>query len=170
MATSTSSTDAEGNTTQYVYDALNRRTRVIDAKGQDTDYVYDAVGNLKEVIDTPSRKTIYTYDNRNRRTDVKDAENIITHTEYNPFGEAIAITQNHTPGTINAPGSRTTQYEYDKLGRKVKTIDALSHTTTTTLLANTNTTTVTNTATTTKGVACRMAEATDSGVSAMASE
>ena len=58
--------DAEGNTTQYQYDDLNRRTKVIDAKAQDTDYVYDKVGNLKEVIDTPSRKTRYTYDNLNR--------------------------------------------------------------------------------------------------------
>jgi RHS repeat-associated protein len=131
--------DAEGNTTQYRYDELNRQKKVIDAKLQDTDYVYDAVGNLKEIIDTPIRKTIYTYDNLNRRTEVKDAENIRTSTAYNEFGEAIAMTQNY--GGID---TRTTQYKYDKLGRKQKTIDPLNHTTITTYDEANNVRTVTD--------------------------
>jgi YD repeat-containing protein len=47
--------------------------------------------------------------------------------EYNEFGEAIAITQNYN--TAGLP-QRTTTYEYDKLGRKKKTIDPLNHPTT----------------------------------------
>lgn len=126
-----SAKDANGNITQYQYDELNRRKKVIDAKLQDTDYTYDAVGNLKEVIDTPTRKIIYTYDALNRRTDVKDAEGIVTHTKYNEFGNKVAVTENYT-GIINDPNARTTQSKYDKLGRKVQSIDPLNKATITT--------------------------------------
>ena len=80
-----------------------------------------------------------TYDNLNRRIEVKDAENIRTRTEYNEFGETIAMTQNYGG---NDP--RNTTYEYDKLGRKQKTIDPLGHSTTTTYDEADNVRTVTD--------------------------
>jgi YD repeat-containing protein len=84
---------------------------VIDAKNLETTYTYDNVGNLK-TIDTGTRKIIYTYDLLNRRTDVQDAENIITHTEYNPFGEIKSVTENYNLTDLQ---TRTTQSKYDNL-------------------------------------------------------
>jgi RHS repeat-associated protein len=132
-----SAKDAEGNVTQYRYDALNRRILTIDAKHQYTQTNYDPVGNILSIVTAPNipdnptgvpRQVRFVYDELNRVRDVIDAEGIVTRTEYNQFGDKIAITQNYT-AIVNDPNSRTTRFEYDRLGRKVKTIDAANHTT-----------------------------------------
>jgi RHS repeat-associated protein len=53
---------------------------------------------------------------------VTDGEGIITHTTFNEFGNVVSVTENYT-GT----NTRTTQYKYDKLGRRIETIDPANH-------------------------------------------
>jgi YD repeat-containing protein len=119
--------DAENHTTRYDYDAVNRRTLVTDAKGQKTKTEYDEVGNVTKVITDPfgiPHQMVYGYDELNRRKDVTDGEGIITHTTFNEFGNVASVTENYT-GAV----SRTTQYKYDKLGRRIETIDPANHST-----------------------------------------
>jgi RHS repeat-associated protein len=122
----TSATDAQGNITNYKYDELNRQTKIIDAKHQTTEIAYDPVGNILAVITNPlvnPRQIKYKYDKLDRQTDVTDAEGIVTHAEYNEF-DITSIIENFN---VNGTNTRTTQFEYDKLGRKIKTIDAANH-------------------------------------------
>lgn len=71
------STDAEGRTTRFQYDGLNRSTKVIDAtilpptdppctSAGVTCYQYDDNGNLTQVTDARGNMTIFEYDSENR--------------------------------------------------------------------------------------------------------
>jgi RHS repeat-associated protein len=119
--------DAENHATRYDYDAVNRRILVIDAKNQKTKTEYDEVGNVTRVITDPfgtPHQMVYGYDALNRKNDVTDGEGIITRTTFNEFGNVVSVTENYT-GT----NTRTTQYKYDKLGRRIEVIDPANHST-----------------------------------------
>ena len=66
-------TDPNGNVTTSTYDRNNRKTSSTDAAGFKTDWVYDANGNVTRETrhghgTGANRVTNYTYDNVNRRT------------------------------------------------------------------------------------------------------
>ncbi len=115
--------NANGDTTKYYYDEINRRT-AIDYKDSnfDVDYTYDEAtssngkGNLTKVED-PSGTTVYHYDERNRLVKkVKTIDSVTYTTEYT-YDSADNLT------SIKAPvGSDRTHYEYDNVNRlwKVK--------------------------------------------------
>jgi YD repeat-containing protein len=52
--------------TSYVYDELDRRTKVTNALNQITKTSYDAVGNLLAIEDVVGNVTSYTYDANDR--------------------------------------------------------------------------------------------------------
>jgi len=60
-------TDANGNVTQYQYDAENRRTRTTFPDGAFETYTYDPNGNLVMKTDARGVKTMQEYDALNRR-------------------------------------------------------------------------------------------------------
>jgi YD repeat-containing protein len=113
--------NGNNQTTSYTYNGINKLTLITDALGNTTQYEYNSLGHqiTSTATDTqtsaPAQTTYSESNNLNRRT------------EYNEFGAAIAMTQNY--GGVDP---RTTTYEYDKLGRKKKTLDPLGHITTTT--------------------------------------
>ncbi len=63
----TSITDANGNTTSYTYDAMDRRASRKDALGAAAAYAYDGNGNLTRFTDRRGTVTVYQYDGLNRR-------------------------------------------------------------------------------------------------------
>ena len=128
-------TDPRGNETSYTYDKLGRVLTQEDAEGGTIHYKYDAFGNVVKVTDARDNDTYNYYDQAGRLTDSVDAENYLTRTSYTAFGEVEAVTRfyNKVSGTPtvnnhNEPATHaldaTTQFEYDKLSRLTKTIDA----------------------------------------------
>jgi YD repeat-containing protein len=99
-------------TTQYIYDAAGRQTRVIDALGRETRYEYDKVGRQvatisPAVLDPTTGTQVHVrsetvYDDLGRR--VRAIENI---TQTNP----------DVASSINRSGQRITEYAYDNAGR-----------------------------------------------------
>ena len=128
-------TDPRGNETSYTYDKLGRVLTQKDAENGTVSYEYDAFGNAVKVTDARGNKTYNYYDQAGRLRDSVDAENYLTRTSYTAFGEVEAVTRfyNKVSGTPtvnnhNEPATHaldaTTQFEYDKLSRLTKTIDA----------------------------------------------
>jgi RHS repeat-associated protein len=115
----TATIDANGNPTDYTYDALNRRISVKDAQSALTLTGYDKVGNVLSVTDALNRITSYAYDALDRQTVVTDALGHTSTTAYDAVGNAIATTD-----ALN----RTTSYSYDNLNRQILTKDALNQT------------------------------------------
>ena len=65
-------TDPESVVTNYKYDVLDRKTKVVEAANADqwreTDTVYDAADNMVAQVDRRGQTTTYTYDGLNRQT------------------------------------------------------------------------------------------------------
>ena len=140
------STDANGNATQYAYDDAGRRKTVTDALSHVTTFGYDAAGNQTSVKDANSNVTSYLYDASNRRTQVSypdgkfetttydalgrvtartDANGKITQYNYDALGRLIGVIQDTAPGGLNL----LTRYSYDQVGNRLTQTDANTHTT-----------------------------------------
>jgi len=107
-------------TTEYVYDALNRKAQEIlpdpDGAGNPLprpviNYTFNTTGNLSSVTNPLGAVTRYGYDLRNRQTRVTDALGETTTTTLDAVGNVIFVT--------DALGRRT-DFEYDVLNRKVR--------------------------------------------------
>jgi large repetitive protein len=108
-----SQTDANGHTTKFEYDVLNRRTATILPLGQRSTTVYDAVGNVASTTDANSHTISYQYDALNRLT-VEQFAN----------GEKVSYTYTLTgqlATSIDAGG--VTKYSYDEDDRLLSRTD-----------------------------------------------
>jgi RHS repeat-associated protein len=109
----TSSTDANGNETEFTYDGANRLTARVDGLGSDeetrTKFEYDRVGNLLEEKDGRSTGKPFdvrnVYDDLNRLTSTEDAVGNVTTYEYDGEGNRTAVVE------PKGPNFRT-EYEY----------------------------------------------------------
>jgi RHS repeat-associated protein len=103
-------TDADGNTTTYRYDALNRLIQVVDAVGGVTRRTYDARGNVLAVEDPTGSTTKFAYDRSNRL--VKETRPLGQETgySYDAGGNCTRV--------VDARG-RATAFSYDALNRLV---------------------------------------------------
>ena len=104
-------TDANGHTTHYQYDALNRRTRVTYADNTFDSTAYDALGRTTSKTDEAGVSTQFQYDKLGRLTQVIDALGQATRYAYDEVGNRISQTD---------ANSHTTTFAYDKLGRRTK--------------------------------------------------
>ncbi len=112
----TSSEDAEGKRTAFVYDPANRLTSRTDGVGTPeeatTRFVVDGSGNKLKEIDPRSTEAEpsmrYEYDGANRLTDTFDGEG--NHTRHVLDGEG-----NRTE--LHEPEGQVTGYAYDELGK-----------------------------------------------------
>ena len=101
--------DAQGNITQYGYDAFNRLATTLDALNGTTSYGYDAQGNLSTVTDARGNTTRYSYDGLGNLTQLNSPDTGTTnYTAYDGTGNLLSQT--------DAKG-QTTQYQYDALNR-----------------------------------------------------
>ena len=113
--------EPEGRRTWYVYDELNRKVRMYDANNDPnqpgsvyTWYVYDDGGRLIEQHDPAGNVWTYEYDAQGNLTREEDGAGVWTEHEYDALNRRVL--------TRNAAGE--TRFEYDKLGRLTRQIDA----------------------------------------------
>ena len=114
-----STTDANGNTTAYGYDAAGNLLAVhqpdsvtgLPNDANYTHYEYDAYGNLTSLTDPDGNVTAWWYDNLNRVTHENDYGDVTTRYYYN-YDAAGNVSQ-----TTDRDG-RVTQYFYDNLHRE----------------------------------------------------
>jgi RHS repeat-associated protein len=106
-------TDRGGNTTQTVYDVVGRAVKLIHADGSYTRTEYDPAGRVVATYDELNHRTTYEYDIAGRRTMVTDALGHEATSGYDDAGNQRFMTD---------ALSRTTEFVYDALSRKVKTI------------------------------------------------
>ncbi|PSJ42216.1 polymorphic toxin-type HINT domain-containing protein [Allosphingosinicella deserti] len=137
--------DGHGNVVEVTDPRLNKTLRSFDRAGRllsETDaengivrYEYDAFGNAVKVTDKRGFTTYNYYDNAGRLIASRDPENYLTETSYTAFGEVASVTRRFNVvagaaavGTVPSAAAHdkdaTTHFEYDRLGRVVKTIDA----------------------------------------------
>jgi len=108
--------DAEGNTTDYVYDERDLLWKVIQHnEGRDliTEYTYDENGSLREIKDANSNTTTYTYDDFDR----------LEVTIYDDSTrENFSYDKNSNLDTKTNRRGQLIDYDYDELNRlKLKT-------------------------------------------------
>ncbi|MEU0566878.1 DNRLRE domain-containing protein [Nonomuraea sp. NPDC005983] len=137
-------------TTTYLYDKIYQLTGVLNAKQHKITYEYDNVGNTVKVVDPRKNATadaadytaFYTYDLNHQVKRVKDAAGYETATDYDLDGLVVAQTDqegNKSLTTYNKRGDVTetkvphsetdgtikyvtTQFTYDQVGNKIKTV------------------------------------------------
>ncbi len=125
-------TDGRGTVVRFDYDAVDRvREQHIDpaADNVTTAYEFNALGQTVKVTEgkgTPAELvTSYDYDRNGRpRAIVVDPNGLKLSTTYSyeGLGDKVTIAR----GTVTEPNQLVTRYEFDKLGRKTKQIDAPS--------------------------------------------
>ncbi|PWT25765.1 DUF6531 domain-containing protein [Butyrivibrio fibrisolvens] len=109
----TSIIDPMGHKTCMTYNADGRLMALKDPKGNSYKYTYDIQGNLFEIKDPLGNKKRFYYTGRYLKK-VKDEEGNITLLSYDAEGNVSCITD---------PEGVKTFYEYDSLGRVIKTSD-----------------------------------------------
>ena len=139
-----SETDPLGNTTSFTYNDLRQVLTVTDPKGAVTTNVYDFRGNLTSTRDALGNTTSFTYNTQGMRDTMTDALGRVTRYGYdengNPAGESDALGHvmsygyDATGNRISQTTTRTapsgvvetlvTMFEYDRLNRLTKTINA----------------------------------------------
>jgi len=102
--------DAEGSTTNYLYDERNLLYQVTDAKNSITEYTYDLNGNLQQIKDAKGNATAYEYDNFNRLT-----KTIYADVSY----EGYTYDPNSNLTSKRTRKGDTLTYNYDQLNRLV---------------------------------------------------
>ena len=112
------STDANGNTTLYGYDAAGRSVAVTNAHGQVSRSFYDASGNLTNSIDALGRSTTFVYDALNRRVQTIFADGTTQQTWFDALGRRTY--EQDQAGKVTAFG-------YDTLGRMTAVTNALGY-------------------------------------------
>jgi RHS repeat-associated protein len=101
-------TDAEGNVTQRVHNAVGQVVQVIDAASNDADYEYAPFGELNSLTDAEGNVTDIDYDARGFKTTMDDPNMGDWSYAYSIYGELTSQT--------NAL-SQTTTLSFDEAGR-----------------------------------------------------
>ncbi len=110
-------TDAQGQTTDYTYDALGNLLSVVDRVGTVTVMTYEPVfSNVTSVTRPGGRLTAMQYDAAGNLTRITDPEGNVTTMTYDGRGQMLTRTSprgNLTPEV----GDFTTAYTYDAAGK-----------------------------------------------------
>ncbi len=121
--------DARGNLTQYVYDNLNRLTKITNALAEETHYTYTNT-NLTQievgrtVAEGEGQVTKFIYDGKDRRKDEnrKDDAGV-----FQPYQSSTYDSRGQLLQQSDAL-SRTTRFQYDLLGQMTQLTDPLNNT------------------------------------------
>lgn len=128
-----------GYTTEYRYDAANRRIRIIDNEDGETVYTYDKVNNLRSVVDGNGHETTVAYDGLNRQTQITNPEGHFVQMSYDRLSNLLQLTDargyptaftydgmNRVILMVDAMGGKW-QYAYDAMGNLLQSVDANGH-------------------------------------------
>ncbi len=104
-------TDANGDTVEFEYDHLNRRTRIVYDDDSADESVWDALGRLVATVDQNGRRTDFTYDCAGRLTEAGGR-----HVAY-----AYDAVYRQSSETITDPvhGDKTLAYTFDRVGNRL---------------------------------------------------
>ncbi len=112
-------TDARTNVTTFVYDWRGQLQAVTNADNTAQHFSCDMFGNRTNAVDELGRETAYTYDQYNR-----------VHTVQDPLGRVTVLEYGRVPGCggcgvfdktitrITDPAGKTTEYAYDRSGKR----------------------------------------------------
>jgi len=112
MGNTQSITDAKGNITNYIYDALNRQSTITYPDGTSKEYQYDPNGNIIKRIGTDNVATNYIYDALDRQTTKSYANGTSCTFAYDNLSRVTTATNPNV----------TIGFEYDLNGRLAKEI------------------------------------------------
>lgn len=134
--------------THYVYDALDRATRVVENYDPNvdetsdtnvtTELTYDLAGNVQAITDPLDNVTEFRYDPLNRRSEIKDALGQMLKVTYDGMGNITQITNprsyaikmtydgNNQLKTSTDALNQTWRFVYDGNGNLVEMIDPLN--------------------------------------------
>jgi uncharacterized repeat protein (TIGR01451 family) len=121
----TTTTDAQGNISSFIYDNLGRKTSMTDPDMGQWSYGYDALGSLIEQTDARGTVLRFTYDALNRLTSKDDITNETINLAMYTYGTAndtITLADNNTGFRIEMNDESSpdpTTWEYDNYGRQV---------------------------------------------------
>src|SRR5262249_14873476 len=133
MGNRTSTTDAEGRTTTYTYDALNRlltvkTPTVTNAAGNavtyTSSYAYDGVGNRITAIDNNGNRTDTIYNPDNLVRQVTDPSGHITQYAYDADLNQVSIV---IGAELGATARQVLNFDYDQKDRLISDSDALGN-------------------------------------------
>ena len=106
------SSNANGVSVDYDYDALNRLQTVVDNRLGTTSYTYDPVGNLQTDLRPNGVRSTYNYNSTNRLTDLTIGKTTSTLNSYNytldPTGRRLSATER---------SGRSVTYVYNEIYR-----------------------------------------------------
>ncbi len=132
---------ADGATTQFEFDDLNREITRTDPISRTTHTAYDGVGNVVETTDPMGFVTTFKYNKNGWMETATDALGGVTAYTYDPEGatETMTDARGHTTRyeydkagqllQVTDPLSQVTSFEYDKVGNQIAVINALNQTT-----------------------------------------
>jgi len=111
--------DDNGNTTQFGYDALDRRLRQINADGEEFVSVYDRDDNVRQVTDPNGTVMQNTFDALNRltRATVQRAHGVGGTTEVTYEYDGLSRQTRSVDDNGDAATAQTCEYVYDSLSR-----------------------------------------------------
>jgi YD repeat-containing protein len=128
-------TDANGNATTFTHHDNNWLKTETNAEGETTTYMYDGVGNVFTMTVPGGNVTTNTYNTRNELIQIDDFVGRVANYDYDGVGNRILERDGNGNGSgyrydaanrlvevIDAMGVKTT-YEYDATGNLVKTTD-----------------------------------------------
>jgi RHS repeat-associated protein len=121
-------TDRKGQVSQFIYDALDRRTESGYGDGSSTTFTYDAASRLMQVNDSASGLIRMSYDNLDRLVSEGTAQGTVNYA-YDAIGRRTSMSINGlTPVAYNydaasrltqvAQGPRAVNLGYDASGRR----------------------------------------------------
>jgi RHS repeat-associated protein len=105
-----STTDGEGNTTRYTYDAFKRLTSTRQVGEVVTTFTYDPHGRLTTVVDPENHGSGYRYDDLGNLVEQSNGDSGTTTYTHDAFGRVMS--------QLDSMG-RLTEFHYDPAGRLI---------------------------------------------------
>ena len=103
-----STTDSNGNSTQYVYDNQQRLTTIVDPVGLETTFTYNVAGKVDTITDPGERITYLEYDREGNLVNITNPDDTTNSWSYDD--------EHHMIGEIDANNNQATA-SYDQFGR-----------------------------------------------------